>query len=136
MKTLFFVCQPGKPENGCQQNAASKIDTLQCFMPTWKFPKNSKSPCFSPNLLKTELFLCNNCIARTFFLDIKQNKNCDIYSILWKCQQERYPSRIDISPNKSLGTPALFITRLAFCGTRGSIQTLLTFNGNKTGSIY
>ena len=29
-----------------------------------------------------------------------------IYSVLEKCQQDRNLKRIDISPNKSLGTPA------------------------------
>ena len=87
----------------------AKVDTLQCFMPIWKCTKISKFPCFSPNLLKTELISCNNCTLWTLFLDIKRKENVIIYSILWKCQQGRYPSRIDIYPNKSLGTPAYLL---------------------------
>ena len=39
---------------------------------------------------------------------IKQKKNFYIYSILWKCQQSRYPRRIDFLPNKLMGTPVRF----------------------------
>ena len=93
------------PENRCQQNAARTNRYPSMIHIIWRFTKISIFPCFSPNLLKTELISCNNCILWTFFLVIKQKGNCNIYSILWKCQQGRSPSRIDISPNKSLGTP-------------------------------
>ena len=58
-------------------------------------------------MLKTEWISCNNSILATLSFDIKQKRNFNIYSILWKCQQGRNPSRIDISPNKSLGTPVI-----------------------------
>ena len=41
----------------------------------------------------------------TLFPQMEQKWNFHIFSILWKCQQGRCPSRINISPNKSLGTP-------------------------------
>ena len=41
-----------------------------------------------------------------------------IYSVLWKCQQDRYLKRIDISQNKS-GTPDLLIISCTrFVGTK------------------
>ena len=71
----------------------------------WKFTKSSIFSCLSPNLYKTEFISCTYCILWTLFLYIKRKGNFNIYHILWKCQQGRYHSRIDISPNKSLGTP-------------------------------
>ena len=67
--------------------------------------KNSICPCFNHKMLKTEFISFNNCILWTLFHDIKQKGNFYIYSFLWKCQQGRYPSRIYISSNKSLGSP-------------------------------
>ena len=48
----------------------AKIDTLKCFMSAWELIKISIFPCFSPypNLIETELFLCNHCICKTGFL--------------------------------------------------------------------
>ena len=75
------------------------------LMPIWKFTFISVSHLLVPNWLKTELISCKNCILWTLFLYMKQKGNFDINYILWKCKQRRYPSRISISTNKSLGSP-------------------------------
>ena len=101
-KCYSLYASQESPKIVARKTMPAKIDTIQCFMPIRTF---TKITIFSPNLLKTDLISCDYCILWTLFLDIKHIKNSHICSVMWKCQQERFPSRIDNSPNKSLGTP-------------------------------
>ena len=82
VKTLLFACQPGKSENRCQINTASKNRYPSMLIPILKFTKINILPCLSPYLLKTELMSCTDCIKLTLFLDIKQKGKFYIYAIL------------------------------------------------------
>ena len=94
-----------RPKIVASKMLPARIDTLECFTPLWKSTKTSIFSYFSPNLPNKWLISCNHFIQWTLFLEMKQNENFHIYSILWKCQQVWFLSRRDISPNKSLGTP-------------------------------
>ena len=107
-KLYSLLASQESPKIVASKTLPAKIDTLQCFMTIWKIIEINIFACFSPNLLKTELISCNNCIGCTLFLDIKQKGNVYINFILRKCQQGRYPSRMDIWPNKSLIAHVLY----------------------------
>ena len=109
LKLYSLFASQERPKIIASKMLPARIDTLECFTPLWKSTKTTIFPYFSPNLTNKWLISCNYCIIWTLWLEIKQKENFHIYSILWKCQQVRFPRRIDISPNKSLGTPDVSI---------------------------
>ena len=102
VKVLFCVCKPGTPKHRFQQNIASKNTYSSIFHALLMSIKICT--CLVLKWWQLNLFCVKVALTDRISWDKSTMENLIFYFILWKCQQGRFPSRIYISPNKSLGS--------------------------------